>query len=94
MIIKITKHLDVLPQPEATEVTTMETPSTAQLPTTQSSREAEADNNHSSNAAETHPPSDTFETSPTPQTSSSSAVDTHRNSLISIILTVMLIFII
>ena len=89
MIIKITKHLDLLPPQseasEATEGTTTKTPTTTQLPTTQPSNEVKADSNHSSYAAETHPTSDTFELSPTPQTPSSSAADIHINSLILII---------
>ena len=74
MIIKIIKHLDLLPQPEATEVTTMETPSVIQLPTTQPSNET-GDSNHSSYTAEKHPPSDTFTTSLTSQAPSSSTAD-------------------
>ena len=94
MIITIIKHLDLLPQPEATEVTTMETLSVTQLPTTQTSNET-GHRNHSSYvyAAETPPPSNTFMTSPTPQVPSSSTTDIHRNSLILIITVVMVMVI-
>ena len=61
MIIKIIiKHLDLLPQLEATEVTPMRKPIT-QLPTTQSPNEVEADSSHySSYTVGTHLPSHTF----------------------------------
>ena len=88
MIIKIIKHLDLLPrleaQPEPTKVITIETPRTTRLPTTQKSNET-GHRNHSSYAVEISPPSNTFMTSPTPQASSSSTADVHRISLILII---------
>ena len=91
MIIKFTKQLDLLPQPEPTEAPTTQTPRTTPLLTTEPPNKTEADSNYSSNSFKTHPPSHTFETRPTPQAPSSSTTDIHRNSLILIIITTILI---